>query len=120
MDSKRHTWRSMDSNRHREYIAAEAARLCNMKYAAGQDEHGGHLWRKPLLPHMLAEQVDAMIYLLTFRDQLSDVVLLLKHGIQQKNWALVEDAALILTHGNAQGWEEEERNPDQLTLWEVE
>lgn len=41
------------------------------KYAAGQAEHGGQLWRKTgIIDMAIEEAVDQVIYLLTLRDQL--------------------------------------------------
>jgi hypothetical protein len=40
------------------------------KYAAGQREHGGHLWEKPgMLDNAIQEAIDLVVYLYTLKEQ---------------------------------------------------
>lgn len=53
-------------------VVSQHTALTNMKYAAGQREHGGNCWEKPgMLEHALAEAADLPVYLWTLREQMS-------------------------------------------------
>jgi hypothetical protein len=59
------------------------------KYVAGQQEHGGELWRKPILGELLEETIDLAVYAETLSDQMQAGLSLLRHAIQERDWALV-------------------------------
>lgn len=79
------------------------------KYLAGQIEHGGRLWRKPVLPMLYAEVLDLPIYLLTLMDQVGEARKLLSIAMAAQNWNGVEAAYNMLAYGNAEGATEEDR-----------
>lgn len=69
------------------------------KYMAGQKEHGGRLWRKPLVREVTAEAIDFVIYVSTLAEQLA----------LAKKWAKKEHATKtfnILEFGNPEGTKE--------------
>lgn len=62
-----------DWTEHAQSVANEARALIIDKYARGQREHGGELWRKQgIIDMAIEEAVDQVIYLLTLRDQLAE------------------------------------------------
>ena len=94
------------------------------KYRAGQDEHGGKLWRKPMVKHMIEEVIDLTVYMQTHeQQQLALLATLMEAGdileskvedttaIQARALSLVEAAINIMLYGNEEGEIEEERNP---------
>ena len=63
----------MTPKQHANKIADEARELIFKKYMAGQEEHGGQLWRKKgLLNQAIMEAIDQVVYLLTLWDQLEE------------------------------------------------
>lgn len=65
-------------------VADEAHRMILAKYAAGQREHGGLLWKKRgIIDMAIEEAVDQVIYLLTLRDQLAEAGVTLGHIDEQ-------------------------------------
>ena len=84
------------------------------KYLAGQAEHGGRLWRKPVLPMLYQEVLDLPIYLLTLIDQIAEVKRLVGVAYWANKDNIEVDANLtkamnILNFGNADGVAEENR-----------
>ena len=111
---------------HEEEIADWFAKAMSKKYRAGQDEHGGKLWRKPMLKNMQDEVVDLVVYFHTHNMQqlkLTSILYQLRAGLVSvpkgyDAWDMVEDALALaeealnlIEHGNEDGDEEEERNP---------
>ena len=47
------------------------------KYDTGQEEHGGKLWRKPIMNYVMDEIIDMVIYWFTFRFQWQELRALL-------------------------------------------
>ena len=88
------------------------------KYRAGQVEHGGRLWRKPVLKHAKAEIFDLNVYLQVLDTQWHDVLRLLEEAINkmavdstpESTFDIVFAARNIMKYGNADGYTEEERN----------
>jgi hypothetical protein len=59
---------------HLDTIKTQITELIDTKYRAGQKEHGGTLWQKPgLLDEAIKEVVDLAVYLLTLKEQISDL-----------------------------------------------
>ena len=58
-----------ERERHLALILTASACRIDRKYRAGQAEHGGDLFRKPLGEELIAEAVDQVIYSLTKREQ---------------------------------------------------
>ena len=85
-----------------------STRLVN-KYLDGQREHGGRLWRKPVLAFAIEEIIDLPVYMLTLEEQLADVRRLLGLAMVGGNMTYVRQALDILETGNADGVAEEER-----------
>jgi len=47
--------------------------LLDAKYRAGQREHGGNLWQKPMVGNILEESLDMLVYTLTLEQQMEEV-----------------------------------------------
>jgi hypothetical protein len=59
---------------HLRSIVDRVTRHIDIKYTAGQAEHGGNLWDVPalvLLDNAIDEAIDQITYLLTLRDKLT-------------------------------------------------
>ncbi len=59
--------------KHLERVKERASQLIDKKYRAGQSEHGGNLWRKKMLPNLIEETLDMMVYALTLEEQIEEV-----------------------------------------------
>ena len=56
---------------HVERIIEDFAEAVYKKYAAGQKEHGGDLWLKPIVPQAIMEEaLDMVVYASTLLEQL--------------------------------------------------
>lgn len=55
--------------RHSREVVRNMGIAVSAKYAAGQIEHGGKLWEKPLLGEINAEVTDLVVYVRTFLDR---------------------------------------------------
>jgi len=53
----------LKSNDHKDMLASWSYHNIRDKFAAGVDEHGGEIRRKPVAPHLREELVDALVYL---------------------------------------------------------
>ena len=58
---------------HLARIQERFSQLVDAKYRAGQEEHGGYLWRRKMLTNVLEEVVDQVCYVLTLEEQLEEV-----------------------------------------------
>lgn len=58
---------------HLARVKERFTQLVDAKYRAGQEENGGYLWRKKMLPNVLEEVVDQVCYVLTLEEQLEEV-----------------------------------------------
>ena len=67
---------------HEEEIADWFAKAMSKKYRAGQTEHGGALWRKPMVNHMIEEIIDLSVYMGTHRVQMLQVGALLYEALE--------------------------------------
>lgn len=50
--------------------------ICNLidkKYRAGQKEHGGDLWDKPVFPMLIEEIIDLVVYAETHEEKLNQL-----------------------------------------------
>ena len=102
---------------HAEYIFERIRSLGVIKYLSGDEEHGGDLSRKATHTHLLDEVLDLNVYLVNHLDHLDDVRERLEDLIikaeriedDEIRTALIE-AHNILTIGNPEGVEEEERS----------
>jgi len=63
-----------------ERIEAEFAQLGSGKYRAGVAEHGGFLPSKPVHKEIVWEAVDMVVYALTLKHQVAEVVLACKNA----------------------------------------
>lgn len=62
-----------EQTEHVEKVITEMAYRIYSKYAAGQREHGGDLWKKSIvLEEALNEVTDFNVYLLTLKQQIQD------------------------------------------------
>ena len=105
-----------NDDEHREHIVDEIGEYINEKYLKGQKAHGGHLWRKNLTHHAIEEAADLCVYLFTKREQESlivgHLVMALGNihaGDDDVAYDHIQNAINILTIGNPEGIEEEER-----------
>ena len=57
------------------------------RYRAGQREHGGHLWKKPVLNEALAEATDLLVYLHTLRQQIEIIGAVASIGAEDESVA---------------------------------
>lgn len=102
-----------DARAHLESLQREAADLLERKYVAGQREHGGKLWRKPQIGHIVAEVLDLVVYVLTLRSQLQTATRILDQARDRRSLSVEELAVLnLLQTGNIEGELEEELEPD--------
>jgi hypothetical protein len=63
------------SEHHLEYLKAKTVKLMDIKYRAGQKEHGGTLRdvsAMELLDNGIDEAIDQIVYLLTLKEKLND------------------------------------------------
>jgi len=97
------------SEDHRDAILNEFNQLYKEKYAKGQAEHGGRLWRKSVRAMAKEEVLDFVSYMFTDHAQIDNVIKLLKHGIKTSDWGLVVQAYNILECGNPEGYREEDK-----------
>jgi len=84
------------------HLQAIKSRICqriDAKYRKGQAEHGGNLWRKPVMQCLQEEVQDFVVYAHTLEDQINDAILYLKEGCV--GWA-----TNVLARGNAEGQSE--------------
>jgi len=62
----------------------------DIKYRAGQREHGGNLWTKPNLPFIMEETIDLVVYAVTMEQNIWDAVEALGNAAKTGDWALVD------------------------------
>lgn len=99
---------------HAEAVIQRFSEDARQKYMKGDKEHGGRLYRKPVLGYLYDEVLDLPIYLLTLMEQMKMVEQLLVDAY----WANGESPAMvnrkiseainILRYGNEDGIEEVE------------
>ena len=58
---------------HLARVKERFGQLMDVKYRSGQSEHGGYLWRKKMLPNVVAETLDLAVYVMTLEEQLEEV-----------------------------------------------
>lgn len=83
----------------------------SLKYAKGQEEHGGRLWRKNVI-HMLGDEIlDLPTYYYVLLHQHESAIAELKEGLDTREFPhlYMQRAYNILTVGNPEGTQEEEK-----------
>lgn len=85
-----------EQSAHLEELLRTFRDLASAKYKAGQREHGGNLWDKPVLPMLIEECLDLPIYALTLQNQIKTAIELLELG-------MAREALNILKTGNQLG-----------------
>lgn len=105
----------LTTQKHGRMIANSTCDLQYEKYNAGQKEHGGKLWCKPLLNAMLDEALDFSVYVQTHMQQmqaleeyLAGAIFELRSGNQSKALMGMEHSLNIIRYGNPDGHLEEE------------
>ncbi len=89
---------------HKQDIIKTVTTLFSTKYDKGQQEHGGHLWEKPVMGELVNEALDFLSYVFTMRYQLENVKTLLNKAAAQKGCPMeVSQAINILEKGNIEG-----------------
>jgi phage terminase large subunit GpA-like protein len=58
---------------HLERIKERGLALLDAKYRAGQREHGGNLWQKPMVRNIMEESLDLLVYTLTLEQQMEEM-----------------------------------------------
>ena len=71
--NKSYHWLTKADQDHITHIQSEFTTLVEKKYVRGIEEHGGHLWEKPMEREALDEAIDQVTYLITLRDQIDEV-----------------------------------------------
>lgn len=75
---------------HLELIKAKVEGDLDKRYRAGNAEHGGALWKKPVLGEAIAEATDLIVYLHTLRQQIEIVGALASIGAEDESVAACE------------------------------
>ena len=71
-----------DWEAHVDSILRQVERDLPLKYEKGWKEHGeNNLWKEPVLPHILEEVQDLVVYVYTLKLQLEEVAFLLSSGL---------------------------------------
>lgn len=106
----------MNNDDHAKHVASRAHQKILDKYRAGQAEHGGDLSRKDVREHIGEEITDLNVYWETHWDHLESIEYHLRAALAnwEGNFGLtatshIKKALNILTVGNPDGVEEEER-----------
>jgi len=102
------------SQQHRDEVLERFRSRASAKYDAGQAEHGGRLWRKPVL-HMLRDEISDLPFYYDVLEEQQQVVL--DHLFSARltiprdtpGWEHIKAAMNVLEFGNAEGRSEEER-----------
>lgn len=79
------------------------------KYMQGQREHGGNLWRKPVLDFMGEEVLDMVVYYDVLRRQNDLLKQLCREGMagSSDSYQALQSIYNVLTVGNPEGVKEE-------------
>ena len=64
---------TMGQELHLERVKERGVALLDAKYRAGQREHGGNLWQKPMVQNIMEESLDLLVYTLTLEQQMEDM-----------------------------------------------
>lgn len=59
--------------RHLQRIRERTNDLLAEKYRKGQAEHGGFLWRRRIMPEVMAETLDLVCYVMTLEEHIEEV-----------------------------------------------
>jgi hypothetical protein len=90
--------------RQADQIADAAAAKIRVKFVAGQVEHGGNLFRKPVLHEAIAEAVDMFTYLHVLADQAGHALRLLDEYAERCTLPPeIAGARNLLRYGNVEG-----------------
>lgn len=83
-------------NVHLDTILTRVKREVADKYRKGQKEHGGKLWRKAVLPHLMEEIKDLIVYGYTLERQLYNAASYMAYGYRE----LEKLDELVAKHGS--------------------
>ena len=101
---------------HAQRIANWISIALDRKYQAGQREHGGNLRHKAVMPHIIEEIVDTVVYVAVLQEQHALTAAVLELGIAAENPKKYMVAALnILNTGNLYGDTEVELDKEPTT-----
>lgn len=101
---------------HAQRIANWISIALDRKYQAGQREHGGNLRHKAVMPHIIEEIVDTVVYVSVLQEQHALTTAILELGISADNPKEYLTAALnILNTGNLYGDTEVELDKEPTT-----
>lgn len=81
------------------------------KYERGQREHGGDLFRKSVLPHLVEEVVDLVVYVAVLQEQITKIEMLCELGsvaYEGDKQAFLTAICNLITKGNMEGIDETE------------
>lgn len=97
-----------NANNHIDQIAADTIHAVEDKYLAGQKEHGGKLWRKPVVDFMGEEVTDMIVYFHVLKHQHHKMKQIAAHGLNGGDAAkALKEVFNILSMGNAEGVRED-------------
>lgn len=90
---------------HAEKVVADFSFDAIKKYQAGQEEHGGRLWRKPVLEFAWEEVLDLPVYMHTLRHQHHKMKEICAEGLSGlcEPSVSLQKVFNILTCGNPEG-----------------
>jgi hypothetical protein len=100
---------------HVQKICAWFVQHAITKYMAGQEEHGGRLWRKPVWRYLRDEIIDMPIYFQVLEEQQTRVEVLLGDALKgfvvedHPSYDSVQKAYNLIVYGNEDGIAEEEK-----------
>ena len=70
---------------HLANIKAKVEADLDSRYRAGASQHGGELWKKPVLSEALAEVTDLLVYLHTLQQQMEVIRALASIGVDDQS-----------------------------------
>ena len=99
---------------HAQKICAWFIQHAITKYMAGQEEHGGRLWRKPVWKYLRDEIIDMPIYFQVMEEQQTRIEILLGDALSKMSDGYsgesdVKAAYNLVCYGNEEGTKEEEK-----------
>ena len=111
----------LDATNHKLFVAKSTADEIVKKYEKGQEEHGGKLWRKPIMDYIGEEIIDMVIYWATFKTQWKELLHTIRYlhlltldpqtNTTHEIKMLAGKALNLMERGNVEGEEEEGRAP---------
>lgn len=80
-----------DQEAHLERVKTFFRAKVDPKYRLGQLEHGGDVWKKATLPHLIEEAIDQVVYVQCLQENIGDCVVDLADARDRQDWNKVND-----------------------------